>query len=128
MLGSEPPTYSLQLVRLRNMCSTRLSNRLAAATPPWGKLSDIFGRKPILLAAIAVFFIGSLIGALANNMNALIAGRVIQGTGGGGILGLCVTVVGDVFSPRWVLHYHSSNIVVGFADRPPGIALSTMVY
>ncbi|KAI1395588.1 major facilitator superfamily domain-containing protein [Hypoxylon fuscum] len=72
----------------------------AAATPPWGKLSDIFGRKPILLAAIAVFFIGSLIGALANNMNALIAGRVIQGTGGGGILGLCVTVVGDVFSPR----------------------------
>ncbi|KAI1500569.1 MFS general substrate transporter [Biscogniauxia marginata] len=70
------------------------------ATPPWGKISDIFGRKPILLAAIAVFFVGSLIGALANNIGALIAGRVIQGTGGGGILGLSATVVGDVFSPR----------------------------
>ncbi|KAI0097800.1 major facilitator superfamily-domain-containing protein [Hypoxylon sp. NC0597] len=72
----------------------------AAATPPWGKISDIFGRKPILLASIVVFFIGSLIGALANNINTLIAGRVIQGTGGGGILGLSATVVGDVFSPR----------------------------
>ncbi|KAI1394377.1 MFS general substrate transporter [Hypoxylon trugodes] len=72
----------------------------AAATPPWGKISDIFGRKPILLAAIVIFFIGSLIGALANNINTLIAGRVIQGTGGGGILGLSATVIGDVFSPR----------------------------
>ncbi|OTA53946.1 hypothetical protein K449DRAFT_417154 [Hypoxylon sp. EC38] len=72
----------------------------AAATPPWGKISDIFGRKPILLSSIVVFFIGSLIGALANNINALIAGRVIQGTGGGGILGLSATVVGDVCSPR----------------------------
>ncbi|KAI2638711.1 MFS general substrate transporter [Hypomontagnella submonticulosa] len=72
----------------------------AASTPPWGKISDIFGRKPILLAAIAIFFIGSLIGALANDIGTLIAGRVIQGTGGGGIFGLSVTVVGDVFSPR----------------------------
>ncbi|KAI1643976.1 MFS general substrate transporter [Daldinia loculata] len=72
----------------------------AAATPPWGKISDIFGRKPILLAAIIVFLIGSLVGALANNINTLIAGRVIQGIGGGGILGLSITIVGDVFSPR----------------------------
>ncbi|WYZ42547.1 hypothetical protein EsH8_VI_000246 [Colletotrichum jinshuiense] len=72
----------------------------AAATPPWGKLSDIFGRKPVLLAAILVFLVGSLIGALAQNMDALIAGRIIQGTGGGGILGLSATVIGDVFSPR----------------------------
>ncbi|KAI2626422.1 MFS general substrate transporter [Hypoxylon sp. NC1633] len=64
------------------------------------KISDIFGRKPILLAAIVVFFIGSLIGALSNNIQALTAGRVIQGTGGGGILGLSATVIGDVFSPR----------------------------
>ncbi|KAI0853025.1 MFS general substrate transporter [Daldinia vernicosa] len=72
----------------------------AASTPPWGKISDIFGRKPILLAAIIVFLVGSLIGALANNINTLIAGRVIQGIGGGGILGLSITIVGDVFSPR----------------------------
>ncbi|KAB8069133.1 major facilitator superfamily domain-containing protein [Aspergillus leporis] len=72
----------------------------AAATPPWGKLSDIFGRKPVLMISIIVFFIGSLIGALAINIDMLIAGRVIQGIGGGGILGLSATVIGDVFSPR----------------------------
>ncbi|KAI1099537.1 MFS general substrate transporter [Jackrogersella minutella] len=88
----------------------------AAATPPWGKLSDIFGRKPILLASIVVFFIGSLIGALANNINTLIAGRVIQGTGGGGILGLSVAVVGDVFSPRDRSKYYGVlSMTWGFA-------------
>lgn len=51
------------------------------------------------MLAIIVFWIGSLIGALATNLDMLIAGRVIQGTGGGGILGLSATVIGDVFSP-----------------------------
>ncbi|KAI1128297.1 major facilitator superfamily domain-containing protein [Nemania abortiva] len=78
----------------------------AAATPPWGKISDIFGRKPILLAAVAVFFIGSLIGAVTPNIHGLLAGRVIQGTGGGGILGLSATVIGDVFSPRDRSYYY----------------------
>ncbi|TVY19775.1 MFS-type transporter [Lachnellula arida] len=72
----------------------------AASAPPWGALSDIFGRKPALLGAIAIFFVGSLIGGLAPNMDALLAARVIQGTGGGGILGLSATVIGDAFSPR----------------------------
>ncbi|GKT63163.1 MFS drug transporter [Colletotrichum tofieldiae] len=95
MPGSVPHT-SFRPQHNRGLSDTAL----AAATPPWGKLSDIFGRKPILLAAIAVFLIGSLVGALAQNMDALIAGRVIQGTGGGGILGLSATVIGDVFSSR----------------------------
>lgn len=56
--------------------------------------------QPVLMISIIVFFIGSLIGALAINIDMLIAGRVIQGTGGGGILGLSATVIGDVFSPR----------------------------
>ncbi|KAK9325281.1 major facilitator superfamily domain-containing protein [Lipomyces orientalis] len=72
----------------------------AASAPPWGALSDIFGRKPALLGAIFIFFIGSLIGAVAPNIHAVLAGRVIQGIGGGGILGLSATVVGDAFSPR----------------------------
>ncbi|KAF2444610.1 hypothetical protein P171DRAFT_360169 [Karstenula rhodostoma CBS 690.94] len=88
----------------------------AAATPPWGKLSDIFGRKPILLAAIAVFLIGSLIGALSVNIDMLLAGRVIQGTGGGGILGLSATVIGDVFSPRERSKYYGVlGVVWGLA-------------
>ncbi|OKL59816.1 hypothetical protein UA08_04977 [Talaromyces atroroseus] len=72
----------------------------AASTPPWGKISDIFGRKPILMVTIIVFWIGSLIGALSVNINMLIAARVLQGIGGGGILGLSATIIGDVFSPR----------------------------
>lgn len=76
-----------------------LTQTLASA-PPWGALSDIFGRKPALLGAIFVFFVGSLICAVAPNIHAVLAGRVIQGTGGGGILGLSATVVGDAFSPR----------------------------
>ncbi|KAI2643460.1 major facilitator superfamily domain-containing protein [Xylaria nigripes] len=88
----------------------------AAATPPWGKISDIFGRKPILLATIIVFFIGSLIGGLAPNMHALLAGRVIQGIGGGGILGLSATVIGDVFSPRDRSYYYGVlGVVWGLA-------------
>ncbi|KAL9626554.1 MAG: hypothetical protein Q9164_007850, partial [Protoblastenia rupestris] len=72
----------------------------AAATPSWNKVSDIFGRKPIILLAVFVFFIGSLIAALAINIRMLIAGRILQGTGGGGILSLSATVIGDIFSPR----------------------------
>ena len=71
----------------------------AAATPTWNKVSDIFGRKPIILLAIFVFFIGSLIAALSINLHMLIGGRVVQGIGGGGILSLSATVIGDVFSP-----------------------------
>ena len=71
----------------------------AAGTPTWNKISDIFGRKPIILLAIFVFFIGSLIAALSINLHMLIGGRVVQGIGGGGILSLSATVIGDVFSP-----------------------------
>lgn len=70
----------------------------SAATPVWGKLSDIFGRKPTLLSANALFFIGSLVCGLANSVGMLIAGRTIQGLGGGGLLVLCNIVIGDLFS------------------------------
>ncbi|KAI0383340.1 MFS general substrate transporter [Hypomontagnella monticulosa] len=89
----------------------------AASTPPWGKISDIFGRKPILLTAIVIFFVGSLISALANSIGMLIAGRVIQGTGGGGIMGLSITVIGDVFSPRDRSKYYGVlGVVWGLAS------------
>lgn len=58
----------------------------SAATPIWGKVSDIFGRKPILLVTNAIFFVGSLLAAVSVNIDMLIAARVIQGIGGGGML------------------------------------------
>jgi len=73
----------------------------AASTPTWGKFSDIWGRKPIILLANALFFVGSLIAALSNGIQMLLAGRVIQGTGGGGLIILANICVSDLFSMRY---------------------------
>lgn len=66
--------------------------------PVYGKLSDTFGRKPVLLAGIALFVIGSLLCATAWNMPSLIAFRVVQGLGGGALTGTVQTVAADVYS------------------------------
>ena len=75
----------------------------AASVPTWGKFSDIFGRKPILLLANLVFFVGSLIAALSINIKMLIGGRVVQGIGGGGLIILANICISDLFSMRFVL-------------------------
>ena len=72
----------------------------AASVPLWGKISDIWGRKPIILVANVIFMIGSLVSALANSIGMLIAGRVVQGIGGGGLVILCNICVSDLFSMR----------------------------
>jgi len=72
----------------------------AAATPIWGKVSDIFGRKPILLAANIVFLVGSLLSGVSVTMGMLITARAIQGTGAGGLITLVNICIGDIFSPR----------------------------
>ncbi|BCR94262.1 MDR family MFS transporter [Aspergillus luchuensis] len=72
----------------------------AAITPVWGSVSDIWGRKPIMLIAVAVFLVGSLVCALAPHMDALIAGRAIQGLGGSGMGIMVNIVVSDMFSLR----------------------------
>ncbi|KAI1077297.1 MFS general substrate transporter [Whalleya microplaca] len=72
----------------------------SATVPSWGKVSDIWGRKPVLLAAVAIFFVGSLICALSVSVGMLIAGRAIQGIGGGGIVILTNICVSDLFSLR----------------------------
>jgi MFS family permease len=72
----------------------------AACITLWGKISDIWGRKPILLIANVVFLVGSLICALAVNMTMMLVGRAIQGAGGGGIIVLVNICVTDLFSVR----------------------------
>src|ERR1700704_2449388 len=69
-------------------------------TPLFGKLSDISGRRRMMLVSIGVFVLGSVACALAPSMEALIVGRVLQGVGGGGILPLAQTVIADLLSPR----------------------------
>ena len=72
----------------------------AAGAPMWGKISDIWGRKPILLIAVGIFWVGSLMCALSKNMGMLIAVRAIQGLGGGGIIILVNICISDLFSMR----------------------------
>jgi hypothetical protein len=84
----------------------------AASVPFWGKISDVFGRKPILLLANVIFLAGSLISALSVSLRMLIAGRAVQGLGGGGIVILVNICVGDLFSLRYghdILWYSSSD-------------------
>lgn len=75
----------------------------AVVVPVWAKISDIFGRKPVLIITTTIFFAGTLIGALSKDANLLIAGRVIQGIGGGGLFVLVNICVSDLFSTRYVL-------------------------
>jgi len=71
-----------------------------AVTPLFGKLSDIYGRRAIMLLGVSIFILGSIVCALAPNMAALIVGRAVQGGGGGGILPLAHTIVADLVTPR----------------------------
>ncbi|KIX99023.1 uncharacterized protein Z520_05484 [Fonsecaea multimorphosa CBS 102226] len=72
----------------------------AASVPLWGKLSDIWGRKPIITFANGIFMAGSLVAALSNSIGLLIGGRVIQGIGGGGLITLVYICISDLFSMR----------------------------
>jgi EmrB/QacA subfamily drug resistance transporter len=70
------------------------------ATPIYGKLGDLLGRKRVFQIAIAIFLIGSALCGLAHNMGELIVFRGLQGIGGGGLIVLAQAIVGDVVSPR----------------------------
>ncbi|MGW7177293.1 MFS transporter [Streptomyces xanthophaeus] len=70
---------------------------VTVSLPVYGKLSDTFGRKPVLLFGIALFLVGSLLCALAWNMAALIAFRIVQGLGGGALQGTVQTLAADLY-------------------------------
>ncbi|KAL4902571.1 hypothetical protein BDW74DRAFT_158044 [Aspergillus multicolor] len=72
----------------------------AASGNIWANLSDIWGRKPILLSAVALFFVSSIICATAVDMAMLIVGRSLQGVAGGGLIQLILITISDLFSVR----------------------------
>ncbi|MFF7988424.1 MDR family MFS transporter [Kitasatospora xanthocidica] len=71
-----------------------------AATPLWGKLGDMYGRKRFFQASIVIFLLGSVLCGIAQDMGQLIAFRALQGLGGGGLMVLSQAIVGDLVPPR----------------------------
>lgn len=71
-----------------------------ATTPLYGKLSDLFGRRPLFLTAITIFLLGSVLCGLAQTMLQLIVFRGVQGLGAGGLMTLAQTTIADLIPPR----------------------------
>jgi len=94
-----------------------------AATPLYGKLADIHGRRIMLLWSIGLFMAGSVACALAPTMVALALARGLQGLGGGGLISLSQTIIADLVSPRERLRYQAAIASVFVASSVAGPAL-----
>ena len=102
IVATAMPTIGLDLGDAGNLPWIVTAYLLAstAVTPLYGKLSDIHGRRIMLLIAIATFSLGSLACALAPSMVTLALARGLQGIGGGGLIALSQTIIGDIMSPK----------------------------
>ncbi|MDQ1185343.1 MDR family MFS transporter [Agrobacterium larrymoorei] len=92
----------------------------SAVMPVYGKLGDLFGRKYVMISAVVIFTVGSLACGLAWSMDSLIAARVLQGLGGGGIMVSIFSVNADLFAPRERARYQSYSSLVIMASGSVG--------
>jgi EmrB/QacA subfamily drug resistance transporter len=82
------------------------------STPLYGKLSDLYGRRPFFLTAITVFVVGSALCGFAESMWQLAAFRAVQGLGAGGLFSLALTIIGDIVPPRERAKYQGYFLAV----------------
>jgi EmrB/QacA subfamily drug resistance transporter len=82
------------------------------STPLYGKLSDLYGRRPFFLLAISLFIIGSAASAMAGTMYQLAASRAFQGLGAGGLFSLALAIIGDMVPPRERARYQGYFLAV----------------
>src|SRR6478736_1657049 len=92
--GVERHSYCLQQVGRPSLSRWGwVSNATSVFQPSFASLSNIFGRRPMVLVAILFFCIGAIIAAVGNNFTYMLVGRTIQGVGGGGIIALSEIIV-----------------------------------
>jgi EmrB/QacA subfamily drug resistance transporter len=82
------------------------------STPLYGKLSDLYGRRPFFLSAITIFVLGSVLCGFASSMYELAAFRAVQGLGAGGLFSLALTIIGDIVPPRERAKYQGYFLAV----------------
>ncbi|MDF2921860.1 MAG: oxidoreductase [Paenibacillaceae bacterium] len=99
VIGPAGPTIVGELgnVSLLSWIFTAYLLTMAVTTPIFGKLSDLFGRKPVFMAGCALFALGSLLCMFANSMSSLIIYRAIQGMGAGSVIPITFTIIGDIY-------------------------------
>src|SRR5664280_736920 len=90
----------LQGLSLQAWVTTAYLITSTIATPIYGKLSDIYGRKRFFMSAITIFIVGSAMCSFAGSMYQLAVFRAIQGVGAGGLFSLALAIVGDIVPPR----------------------------
>ncbi|MGN7800293.1 MDR family MFS transporter [Leifsonia sp. 22587] len=82
------------------------------STPIYGKLSDIFGRRPLFVIAILIFIVGSVLASFSTSMVELAAFRAIQGLGAGGLMSMPLAIMGDMLAPRERAKYQGYFLAV----------------
>jgi MFS family permease len=109
VVSSALPTIGASLGATAHLSWVVAANLLTATamTPLYGKISDIYGRRLSLLVAIGLFLFGSIIAATSFNLPMLIVGRAIQGLGGGGLVSIPMTILGDLVAPKQRARYYT---------------------
>lgn len=109
IVSSALPTIGRDLGGSRNLSwiVTAYLLTMTAATPLFGKLSDIHGRRATLRIAILIFVAGAVASALAPNITTLILARALQGIGGAGLVSQAMTVLGDIAPPKQRARYYT---------------------
>src|SRR5205085_8322715 len=109
IVASALPTIGAELGDFQNLSWVIIAYLLSSTVvePLYGKLSDIHGRRAMMLAALGLFIAGSAACAASSDMTMLIAGRTLQGIGGGGIVPMVQSTVADMVTPRERGHYQA---------------------
>ena len=127
------PAIAASLGEVENLSWIVVANLIAStvAAPAYGRLADLFGRRRIMVVALCVFMTASLLCALAPTLPLLLAARVLQGLGSGGLMTLAQALLGELVPPRERGSYQgylSANIVAGTTIGPIAGGFITQIW